>query len=98
MYKATTAWVSNGAYDLNGDKVDFWMLTEDPFDRSRFARRYYEEVLGIRFAVSSPEDTILMNCAGPRSRGEAKNSSSMPPASMKCSLKGLTRSISANGH
>jgi hypothetical protein len=44
----------------SGDKVDFWMLTEDLFDRSRFARRYHEEVLGTRFAVSSPEDTILM--------------------------------------
>lgn len=39
----------------SGDKVDFWILTEDPFDRSRFARRYYEEVLGTRFAVSSPK-------------------------------------------
>jgi hypothetical protein len=44
----------------SGDKVDFWMLTEDSFDRSRFARRYHEVVLGTRFAVSSPEDTILM--------------------------------------
>jgi hypothetical protein len=44
----------------SGDKVDFWMLTEDPFDRSRFARRYHEEVLGMRMAVSAPEDTILM--------------------------------------
>ncbi len=44
----------------SGDKVDFWLLTDDPFDRSRFARRYHEEVLGIRIAVCSPEDTILM--------------------------------------
>ena len=44
----------------SGDKVDFWLLTDDPFDRSRFARRCYEEVLGMRIAVSSPEDTILM--------------------------------------
>lgn len=46
--------------DVNsGDKVDFWMLTNDPFDQSRFARRYTEEVSGMRIAVSSPEDTIL---------------------------------------
>ncbi len=44
----------------SGDKVDFWLLTEDPFDCSRFARRYHEEVLDMRIAVSSPEDTILM--------------------------------------
>lgn len=42
-----------------GDKVDFWMLTDEPFDRSRFARRYAEEVLGIHAQFSRPEDTIL---------------------------------------
>ncbi|MDN3514562.1 MAG: hypothetical protein NG747_09190 [Candidatus Brocadia sp.] len=46
--------------DVNsGDKVDFWILTNDPFDRSRFARRYTEEVGEMRIVVSSPEDTIL---------------------------------------
>jgi hypothetical protein len=43
-----------------GDKVDFWILTDEPFDRSRFARRRIAEALGLRFPVSSPEDTILM--------------------------------------
>lgn len=42
-----------------GDKVDFWLLTDDPFDRSRFARKYEEEVFGTRLKVSAPEDTIL---------------------------------------
>lgn len=47
--------------DVNtGDKVDFWLLTDDPFDRSRFSRKYVEEVMGMRIAVSSPEDTILV--------------------------------------
>jgi hypothetical protein len=47
--------------DVNsGDKVDFWILTDDPFDRSRFERRYAEEAMGIRIMVSRPEDTILM--------------------------------------
>ncbi|MHB1556616.1 MAG: hypothetical protein ACYC61_03930 [Isosphaeraceae bacterium] len=47
--------------DLNGgDRVDFWLLTDEPFDRSRFARRRIIEALGLRFAVSTPEDTILM--------------------------------------
>ena len=43
-----------------GDKVDFWMLSEDPFDQSRFARRYEEEFSGIRAMVSRAEDTLLM--------------------------------------
>ena len=53
----------------SGDKVDFWLLTEDPFDRSRFARRYYEEILGMRLAVCSPEDTILMKLRWARMSG-----------------------------
>jgi len=43
-----------------GDKVDFWLLTNDPFDRSRFQRRHEEDLLGTRVYVSSPEDTILV--------------------------------------
>lgn len=42
-----------------GDKVDFWILTGDPFDKSRFSRKYVEEVAGVKMWVSSPEDTIL---------------------------------------
>ncbi len=44
---------------VDGDKVDFWILTDQPFDRSRFARKYVEEAMGIKLKVSSPEDTIL---------------------------------------
>lgn len=43
----------------SGDKVDFWMLTTDPFDKSRFSRKYTEDVMDMRVVVSSPEDTIL---------------------------------------
>ena len=43
----------------SGDKADFWILTNDSFDQSRFVRRYVEEVMGMRIMVSSPEDTIL---------------------------------------
>lgn len=43
----------------SGDKVDFWPLTDEPFDRSRFQRQYEEEVAGAKIAASSPEDTIL---------------------------------------
>jgi hypothetical protein len=43
----------------DGGKVDFWMITREPFDASRFARRVRETVLGVPAFVSSPEDTIL---------------------------------------
>jgi hypothetical protein len=42
-----------------GEKVDFWLLTDDPFDHARFARRRLADVDGLRFFLSSPEDTIL---------------------------------------
>lgn len=44
----------------SGDKVDFWPLTEDPFDRSRFSRRRIERLFDQQIHVSCPEDTILM--------------------------------------
>lgn len=43
-----------------GDKADFWILTEEPFDQSRFARKYEENLLGISMKISTPEDTIVM--------------------------------------
>jgi len=46
--------------DVNvGDKVDFWILTEEPFDQSRFSRKISEEFMGLKMQVSTPEDTIL---------------------------------------
>ena len=42
-----------------GDKVDFWILTNEPFDQSRFSRRYVESLMGFNLQVSTPEDTIL---------------------------------------
>jgi hypothetical protein len=47
--------------DVNsGDKVDFWILTDEAFDTSRFKRKHAQEVVGFKVVVSSPEDTILM--------------------------------------
>jgi len=43
-----------------GDKVGFWILTNDPFDKSRFSRKYEEKMLGLSMKISTPEDTILM--------------------------------------
>jgi hypothetical protein len=43
----------------DGDKVDFWMLTDSAFDASRFERRITVDVFGTSLKVSTPEDTIL---------------------------------------
>jgi hypothetical protein len=42
-----------------GDKVDFWILTDESFDQSRFSRRQIEPFMGLNLQVSRPEDTIL---------------------------------------
>lgn len=52
-----------------GDKVDFWILTDEDFDRSRFARRYSETIQQRRFVFSQPEDTILMKLKWARDSG-----------------------------
>jgi hypothetical protein len=54
---------------VGGDKVDFWLLTDDPFDQSRFARRYIEKFEGQSLHVSRPEDTILMKLRWARMSG-----------------------------
>jgi hypothetical protein len=52
-----------------GDKVDFWMLEDSEFDRSRFARRYAEQAFGVQLIVPSPEDTILAKLRWARMAG-----------------------------
>jgi hypothetical protein len=49
----------NLLHTTEGDKVDFWILTDEPFDKSRFARKYAEKSFQTSLNVSSPEDTIL---------------------------------------
>jgi hypothetical protein len=56
--------------DVNsGYKVDFWTLTDQPFDESRFSRKRIERFSGLELAVSSPEDTILMKLRWSRLSG-----------------------------
>jgi len=43
----------------SGMKIDFWLLTDSSFDRSRFSRRCSVDFMEIELVVSSPEDTIL---------------------------------------
>jgi hypothetical protein len=62
-----------GAFNVldtdEGDKIDFWMLTDSDFDASRFGRRYGENVFGVTMVVSSPEDTILAKLGWSRLSG-----------------------------
>lgn len=53
----------------SGDKVDFWLLKDEEYDRSRLGRRRSIEALGLNLAVSSPEDTILMKLRWGRDSG-----------------------------
>lgn len=45
---------------LNGNKVDFWLLTGDVFDQSRFSRKISVKFMNLDMWVSTPEDTILV--------------------------------------
>lgn len=53
----------------SGDKADFWLVTEQPFDRERFARRTTITALGVQISVSTPEDTILQKLRWSRLAG-----------------------------
>jgi hypothetical protein len=61
---AEEAIISGGMFNVldttTGDKIDFWMLTDERFDQSRFNRRQTESIFGRQIDVSTPEDTVLM--------------------------------------
>lgn len=69
----TEALQTRGMFNLievgTGDKADFWMLTDEPFDLARFEHRITEEVCGIQLSVSRPEDTILAKLWWAKSSG-----------------------------
>ncbi len=44
----------------SGEKIDFWILSNDEFDRSRFARRQEIQIGTTSGFISTVEDTILM--------------------------------------
>jgi hypothetical protein len=58
----------------DGDKIDFWMLTDEPFDESRFKRRLSVDVFGLVLKVSSPEDTILAKLRWSKMSGGSEKS------------------------
>jgi hypothetical protein len=43
----------------SGDKVDFWVFRDEPFDRSAFARRYRNTVAGISAFLPAAEDHLI---------------------------------------
>lgn len=45
---------------VTGIKVDFWILHDDPFDRSRLGRRVAKEIHNKKIYFTSPEDLILI--------------------------------------
>lgn len=47
------------SYLPTSDKIDFWLLKDDDFDRSRFKRRLKVKVWGEYMYITSAEDTIL---------------------------------------
>jgi len=44
---------------IGGGKIDFWILTDDDFDKTRFSRVFSFDFMGIPIRISTPEDTIL---------------------------------------
>lgn len=49
----------NYIHGETGIKVDFWILKNESFDRSRLKRRIAKDVLGEKIYFISPEDLIL---------------------------------------
>ena len=41
-------------------KLDFWLLKDEPFDKSRFKRKKTVNIFGQKMTFASPEDTILI--------------------------------------
>ncbi|MFA6434267.1 MAG: nucleotidyltransferase [Elusimicrobiales bacterium] len=42
-----------------GDKIDFWLLTDDAFNRECFGRKVTEDLMGIKIKFPTPEDVII---------------------------------------
>jgi len=55
-----------------GDKIDFWILTDEPFDKSRFSRKQEDTFAGLKMLVSSPEDTLLKKLHWMKSYGKSE--------------------------
>jgi hypothetical protein len=43
----------------SGFKIDFWLLSREPFEQEAFRRRRRDRILGESAWISTPEDTLL---------------------------------------
>lgn len=59
---------------VEGGKVDFWLISDNPFDRTRFERKYVETLFGAQVNMSRPEDTILAKLWWSRQSGGSEKS------------------------
>lgn len=59
--------------DINqGDKIDFWILTDNEYDKSRFSRKQKVKIIDFEIYVSAPEDTILQKLYWSKQSGGSK--------------------------
>jgi len=56
----------------DGGKIDFWLLTDSPFDSSRYVRKVRKQYLDVEVFVSTPEDTILSKLRWAKECGESE--------------------------
>lgn len=52
-------WMFNVVYRPSGDKLDFWILKSEDFDKERFARRVSRHILDQEMILATAEDTIV---------------------------------------
>lgn len=55
-----------------GDKVDFWILTDSEYDKSRFSRKQKVKFLNFEIYVSAAEDTIIQKLYWSKQSGGSK--------------------------
>ncbi|MDI6777829.1 MAG: hypothetical protein QMD77_01435 [Patescibacteria group bacterium] len=50
----------NLIHPASGVKIDFWILKDEPFDKSRIKRRILKKIAGEKLYFCSPEDLVLI--------------------------------------
>lgn len=59
--------------DSTGIKVDFWILKNDEFDKSRLKRRVARKILGQTIYFTAPEDLILIKLIWYKQSGSSRH-------------------------
>ena len=52
-----------------GDKIDFWVLSDDNYNRESFCRKTEEDFMGIKIKFPTPEDIIILKLKWARESG-----------------------------